>query len=167
MKTFIELFNLAMLRNYCDIIPDVDHTDINKMILNLGAGKKQIKGTVALELPEWNAEYDLIPCNANSVDQIHAYHFLEHVKNVKFVISEMQRVLKVGGHVNICVPYYKSKMQYQDLDHKSYFTEKTFTHLFSTEYYDTNKLQPMKIATNFIVGDCEENLCLIIQLVKV
>jgi len=57
-------------------------------------------------------------------------------------------------------------MQAQDLDHKSCFCERTFSVLFDSDYYKKGKCKPMKIATNFIMGDSERTLCLVVQLVK-
>ena len=150
-----------MARNYAEIIPDAEG-----IVLNLGPGSKHIDGAIELEYPDWDAEKDNIPLMTDSVDMIHAYHILEHVRNIPFLIKEINRVLKPGGHVNIVVPYYSSQLQAQDLDHKTSFTEKSFSTLFQTSYYSKGKAEPMKIATNFIMGDCEKNLCLVIQLVK-
>lgn len=164
MKTLVDLFNLGMIRDYPDIIPDVDHKI--DAVLNLGPGNKHIEGAVELEYPHWDAETMPIPFPDNSINQIHCYHFLEHIQNASFVISEIERVLVPRGHVNIVVPYYSSNMQAHDLDHKHSFTETTFKNLFTTQYYKKDKIIPMEIATNFIMGDCEANLCLIIQLLK-
>lgn len=161
MNSLTELFNIGMMRNYKEILPSV-----NGLVLNLGAGKKLIEGSTPIDYPEWDAESMAIPYEDNSVDMIHCYHFLEHIKNVPFVMSEIERVLKPGAHINIVVPYYKSAMQWQDLDHKTAYTEKTFSHLFNSEYYSKGKCKPMEIATNFIMGDCEANLCLVTQLRK-
>lgn len=163
MKTFIELYNMAMLRNYPDIIPDVDK---GCLVLNLGAGEKQINGAIPMDYPTWDAECQAIPYKGNTVDQIHCYHFLEHIYNLDFVMSEIERVLKPNCHVNICVPYYRSGLQAQDPDHKRAFHEKTWETLFDTSYYKKGKVKPMDIHTNFIIGDCEKNLCLITQLIK-
>lgn len=162
MKTLVDLFNFGMFRNYPDILESK-----KGIVLNLGPGNKHIDGAIPLEYPDWDAECDCIPLPDNSIDMIHCYHFLEHIKNVPFVISEIRRVLKPGGHVNIVVPYYSSSMQAQDLDHKSCFTENTFKVLFNNDYYQKGKVEPMEIATNFIMGDCEKNLCLVIQLRKI
>lgn len=164
MKTLIELFNLGMMRDYLDIIPDVDHSICP--VLNLGPGSKHIEGCIELEYPKWDAEMMTIPFPDCSINQIHCYHFLEHIQNASFVISEIERVLVPGGHVNIVVPYYNSNMQAHDLDHKHVFTETTFKNLFNTEYYRKDKVKPMGIRTNLIMGDCEANLCLVIQLLK-
>ena len=163
MITLIDLFNLGMMRTYSDIIPDKK----SGLILNLGPGNKTINGTIPLEYPEWNAETDAIPHPDNSVEQIHAYHFLEHIHNVVGVISECQRVLVPGGHINIVVPYYNSQMAIQDLDHKHFFCERTWNHLFRNDYYEKDKLKSMKIHLNLIMGDSERTLALITQLVKI
>jgi len=163
MKTLVELFNFGMMRNYHDIIPDKE----SGLILNLGPGNKTIPKTITLEYPEWDAEVDDIGFIDNNVEQIHAYHFLEHIRNVPHVIAECERVLKPGGHMNIVVPYYTSQIQAQDLDHKSCFCETTFKVLFDKDYYSKDKVKQMKIATNVIMGDTERTLCLIVQLVKI
>lgn len=162
MKTLIDLFNVGMMRNYGEIIPSV-----NGLVLNLGAGKKLIDGSIPLDYPEWNANTMPIPYEDNSVDMIHCYHLLEHVSNIGFLMIEIQRVLKPGAHINIVVPYYNSHMQASDIFHCNVFTERTFEKMFNYGYYEKDKIPAMDIATNFIMGDCEANLCLVMQLVKV
>lgn len=166
MKTLVDLFNFGMMRNHNDIIPSSEPSD-NYLVLNLGAGKKQISGATNLDYPGWDANIDTIPCPDNSIDVIHAYHFLEHVKNIGFLMMEMQRVLKVGGHINIVVPYYTSHMQASDIFHEHVFTERTFEKMFNYGYYEKDKIPAMEIATNFIMADQEYNLALICQLRKI
>ena len=161
MKTLVDLFNLGMMRNHADIIPSVEG-----VILNLGAGKKVIPGAVPFDYPEWDANCDRLPYEDGTVDMIHAYHFLEHVKNIGFIMMEMQRVLKPGGHINIVVPYYTSHMQASDIFHEHVFTERTFEKMFNYGYYEKDKIPAMDIVTNFIMGDQEYNLALICQLRK-
>lgn len=162
MKTLIELFNLGMLRNYPDIIPDV-----YGIVLNLGPGEKHIDGAIELDWPEWDAETMPIPFADNSVDMIHCYHFLEHIANTHFIMKEIQRVLKPGGHINIVVPHYKAQIMAQDPDHKTAFCETTWNNVFSShKRYSKGKIDPMKIHMNMLIGDCEKNIVLITQLVK-
>lgn len=161
MKTIIDLFNVGMMRNFSDIVEMP-----SGVVLNIGAGKKLIDGSIPLDFPEWNAEFMAIPYEDNSVDGIHCYHFLEHIQDVPFVMSEMRRVLKPGAPLNIVVPYYTSAMQHQDLDHKHSFTEKTFSHLFNSDYYEKGKVEPMHIRANFLMGESGANLALVVQLIK-
>ena len=44
-----------------------------------------------------------------SFDEVYALDVLEHVDNLKRVIDEMDRVLKVGGKFIINIPFYKSE----------------------------------------------------------
>lgn len=161
MKTLIDLYNIGMMRNYSDIIPSVEG-----LVLNLGAGNKLIKGSIPLDYPAWDANFMPIPYEDNSVDMIHAYHLLEHVQNIGFLMMEIQRVLKPGAHINIVVPYYTSHMQASDIFHCNVFTERTFEKMFNYGYYEKDKIPSMKIHTNLIMADCEANLCLVTQLVK-
>lgn len=161
MKTLVDLFNLGMMRSHADIIHSVEG-----VVLNLGAGKKVIPGAVPFDYPEWDANCDRLPYEDGTVDMIHAYHFLEHVKNIGFIMMEMQRVLKPGGHINIVVPYYTSHMQASDIFHEHVFTERTFEKMFNYGYYEKDKIPAMDIVTNFIMGDQEYNLALICQLRK-
>jgi len=159
--TLIDLFNLGMMRHYHEPLPDR-----KGLVLNLGAGEKHIDGAESLDLPEWDANKNHLQYYESTVDMIHCYHLLEHVDNVVFLMNEIRRVLKPGAHVNIVVPYYKSHLQASDLDHKHAFTERTFEKLFNTTYYSKGKIRPMEICTNFIMGDCEANICLVVQLRK-
>jgi SAM-dependent methyltransferase len=134
-------------------------------ILNLGAGNKHIVGTVALDLPEWNAETLPIPYEDETVDAILAFHFLEHIQNVTFVLRECQRVLRPGGTLNIVVPYGMSDCALQDLDHKHRFTEDTWKNTFANPYYDKGDWH-WRIGFNMIMGLVHRNLVLVTQLIK-
>lgn len=161
MQTLVDLFNLGMMRNFQEILPAKEG-----LVLNLGAGNKVIDGAIPLDYPEWDANTMAIPFEDNSVDMIHAYHVLEHIENILFLMTEIRRVLKPGGHINIVVPYYNSHMQASDITHCHQFTERTFEKLYTYAYYKKDKLEPMDICTNFIMGENEQNLALMIQLRK-
>ena len=137
-------------------------------VLNFGAGNKKIEESVSLDYPDWDADSQNIPWPDGSVDDIVAMHFFEHLSNPVYVLQECQRVLKVGGTLNILVPYYNSQMQAQDLDHKSQFCEETWKILFRNPYYDKNKIDwKFKINFNMIMGISERNLALVTQLEKI
>ena len=159
---FNNLFKVAMDRE----LPKLD-SSWGGAVLNLGAGNKEIQGAFPLDYPGWDADKDDIPWGDGRVDMIFAFHFLEHCKYPVKVLQECQRVLKSGGIMNICVPYYKSQMQAHDLDHKHVFTEDTWKILFNTPYYDKNKIDwEFNIGFNLICGIVERNLCLLTQLIK-
>lgn len=159
---FQEFFKLGMDRDVPNILdmPEGLH-------LNLGAGKKLIGDSFALDFPQWDADKDPIPYKDGSVSGIHAYHFLEHVQDPVAVLRECQRVLKSGGVMNICVPYYNSNLFAQDLDHKKAFCEETWKNTFQNTYYDKHgKGWEFEIGFNMICGVVERNLSLLTQLVR-
>lgn len=136
-------------------------------ILNVGAGNKNIAGSLAIDYPEYDADRDSLPFKDNSIAGIHCYHFLEHINDPVSVLQDFQRVLMDDGVVNILVPYYKAQMQFQDLDHRHFFCEETWRVLFSNSYYDKNRINwKFKIHSVFILGLVERNLGLFTQLVK-
>ena len=100
--------------------------------LSIGA----IHGTIGLDLPEWNADTDPIPYPDGSIAVIHAYHFLEHLKDPVKMLADCQRVLRPGGLMNIVVPYYTSQMMAHDLTHKHAFARTPGRLLFAIPITD-------------------------------
>lgn len=171
-----ELFTLGMKRPLAQLIdpfamiPKIDGGQSKPRMLNLGAGNSLIDGAINLDFPVWDAETMDIPELEGNVDAIFAFHFLEHLpsKRIIHVLRECERVLKVGGTLNIVVPHRLGSMAYHDLDHKTFFCEDTWKILFSTPYYDKGRETPwrFKIHFNLIAGLVERNLCVMTQLIK-
>lgn len=155
--------------------------------VELGPGKrKHIVTTYKLGLPDWDARRGCIqatefgqhhrmypgalPFDDETIGEIHAYQFMEHLEGDVAValLRDMQRVLVVGGVINLVMPYYNSAHMAQALDHKSFWSEETWHWLFGNEYYDDHG-QDWKLAVHccFIMGVVERNLDLFTQLVKV
>lgn len=53
---------------------------------------------------EIDLEKDPIPLGDQSVQLANVNQVLEHLKNIFFCLAEMERVLKVGGHLSIGIP---------------------------------------------------------------
>lgn len=163
-----QLFRQGMARDIPDLIAQPDPLQYF-VGFDLGAsGSKVMLGCEGLGLPEWSFPRDPIPASDGCVDIIHAYHFLEHLpgEHVILLLREVERVLAVGGVMNICVPYYNSSMQAQDLTHKSVWCETSFQTLFNNQYYDPAGKWRLAVHTQFIMGIVERNLALFVQLVK-
>lgn len=137
--------------------------------LNIGAGNTKIDDCINVDYPEYDADNGRIPYPDVTVSLIHAYHFLEHVKEPIKVLEDFERVLCKGGIVNIVVPYYSSNLQAQDLTHVHAFSEETFPALLRQGlwYGKGARAWKFEINANFIFGIVERNLCLFVQLVKV
>ena len=109
----------------------------DKIILDLGCGhlKKQ---------PNWigidilDAEgvdivgdiYEVIKAFPdNSVDEVHAYHFFEHIPDVPVLLIELRRVLKRPGFIEVVVPHFSNAYFYSDYTHKSFFGLYSFSYM--------------------------------------
>lgn len=158
-----ELFKLGMKRDIPNLLPDCD-----SLVLNLGCGNNPIAGAFNLDYPEWDAHDGRLHWVDNIVDQIHAYHFFDQIRNPIEILRECERVLKPGGYVNIVVPYYNSQLAFKGLNHQNAFCEETWRILFTNQYYNKNKTEwKFKICLNIIIGLVERDLCLMTQLQKI
>lgn len=170
MEVIMDLIKLAKLALDRDI-GEILIPKIEGLIVGIGETgiKKSEENQISIGLPEWNFPKDKIPCEDNSVRILHAYHFLEHLSGedaIKFLI-EVQRVLKIGGVLQFGIPYYNCEIAYQDLTHKSFWTESTFKTLMNNKYYKPIDFEwGLKIQSQCIIGIVERNLMLVGQLLK-
>lgn len=96
------------------------------MKINIGAGDTNYEGFLNCDYsnlfkPDYvfDLEKDKFPFDDNSVDEIIAYHVLEHLGEGYFhCLQEMYRVCKHGATINIKVPHYLSENQYHDPTHR-------------------------------------------------
>jgi SAM-dependent methyltransferase len=158
-----EMFRLATARQTPDWLPDPEGP-----ILNIGHGNKLIDNANHLDLPQWDADMKMpVPFRDGYFSAIYAMHFMEHIREPIWMMREFQRVLAVGGHLNIGVPYYSSQCAFQDLDHKTFWCEETWKHIFSQEYYAKgHEGWKFSIGANYIMGIVERNMMLITQLIR-
>jgi len=163
--SFTDLFNVAMNRN----VKFHEVSNLHGKYLNLGAGEKNLAWAKSLQLPEWNAETQNIPERDESVDGIVAFHFFEHISSGRIpkLLIECERVMRFGAILTIAVPHRLGGMAYQDLDHKSFFTEDTWHTLMNNDYYGTKwEGSRLKMHFNIIAGDSERTLMLFTQFTK-
>jgi predicted SAM-dependent methyltransferase len=135
------------------------------MVLNVGAGFSVIPGAIPVDWPQWDADTMPLPFEDGAVDGIHAYHFLEHVREPIAMLQEFQRVLRPGGVLQLAVPYYNSFCAHQDLDHKSWFNEDTWKGTFTNQYYRKFPIE-WKLRVHFNAGMfiVERNIVLLTQM---
>jgi len=104
--------------------------------LNLGSGRNKHKDCINIDINP-NTEPDIVrdiekglPFEDNSVDEVIAEHFLEHVKDIQPVMFEILRVLKPGGFFKAVVPIGKGLTN--SPFHKTLFDEKSW--IFFTDW---------------------------------
>lgn len=113
-----------------------------KRILQLGCGLAPITGAVNHDLakhsPHVDVSHDLNsapwPWADGSFDVIVAKDVVEHLRvDVNVWLDECHRILLVGGHLELRVPYYRHENAFTDPTHRRFFTPKTF------DYWDRSK----------------------------
>ena len=164
---FEELFKMGLDRDLPQLLEAPEGISIG-----LGeSGSKRLGRDLCLGLPGWHWPVDPIPAADETVAIIHAYHFFEHIPGEEAIqlLWECQRVLKVGGILQFCIPWAKAEIAFQDLTHKSFWTESSFKMLMNNPYYDpsTDERQ-WRLRQHYLVlaGVVERNICLLGQLVK-
>lgn len=92
-------------------------------ILNLGAGRRIIKGALnvdIVQMPGINRVWDLNsipwPSEGERFNRVLAFAIIEHLRpNLVEVMDEVWRVTKPGGLCRIKVPYWKSPTAYNGI----------------------------------------------------
>ena len=106
--------------------------------INLGAGKKVIQGFINVDIKPlegidvvWDLNNFPYPFPDNYASYVLLDNTLEHLDDPIRVLKELYRIGSNGCVIEIFVPYVKSIGAFQDLTHKHFFTEKTFTYFSS------------------------------------
>lgn len=127
--------------------------------LDLGCGENCIEGFTGVDLyaPSVKIKTDLMrfpwPWKDNTVDELHASHFLEHVPRLirwKFM-EEAYRVLKLDGIFRIVVPSFKSERAFGDMTHEPPAVVPMFFFYLNKGWREANKLTygPYDLKCNF------------------
>ncbi|MCU0711879.1 MAG: class I SAM-dependent methyltransferase [Pirellula sp.] len=125
-------------------------------ILDIGCGRKKIKGAIGLDFSSMSDADIIIDLNAerfpfedNSFDFLYSSHTLEHLTMDGFwnVMREAYRILKNGGQFMIVVPYYHTSANLANPFHNNQlcFNEHTFRFLSSD--YTTDSMPASHYAT--------------------
>jgi len=77
----------------------------------------------------------------HSVDSVSSFHFIEHVPDVNRLLTDLARVLKIGGIARIVAPHFSNPYFYSDLTHNRFFG------LYTFDYYATNSHFSRKVPT--------------------
>ncbi|MBI5400800.1 MAG: hypothetical protein HZB12_01645 [Candidatus Yonathbacteria bacterium] len=128
------------------------------MKLDLGCGQNKQPGfkgvdiapgpgvdfVVNLEQYPWKEFED------DSIEEIHASHYVEHVGDLMKFMNEVWRIATPGAKVTFVAPYYTSIRCWQDPTHKRAISEATWIY-YNRELRKANKLEHYPIECNFDV----------------
>jgi hypothetical protein len=163
--TFERLFTAALKRP----LPPLLRVSDDAPTIGLGESGKFRRGKVSLGLPDWCWPRDPIPAADGTIALIHAYHFFEHLTGEDAIkmLAECQRVLVPGGIIQYAMPLAGAELSYEDLTHKSFWTESSMKTLLHNQYYSPSGTEwQLRIHYQVITGVVARNLIVLGQLVK-
>jgi SAM-dependent methyltransferase len=114
--------------------------------LDLGAGKNKREGFTAVDIRPFDG-VDVVadltkpwPWDDNSVAEVHASHFLEHLTGSERVhfMNELYRVLVPNGRATIITPHWASNRAYGDVTHQWPPVSEMFYYYLSKEWRAQN-----------------------------
>ncbi len=127
--------NGRLFKTYNRISKLINGKELYGINVDLGCGDggfskvceaKGIK-TLALDYPRFNCEKDYLPNDDNSVDFITMSGVIEHLYDASHILTEINRVLKVGGLLYINTPNFQRDYLnfYNDPTHVKPYTPKS------------------------------------------
>ncbi len=153
------------------LLNKTNNTMNNMRKLNIGSGIDRVIGFLNVDIDE-STKPDIVrdiekglPFEDNSVDEIKCAHTLEHINDLKFVITEFYRICKNDAIITIIVPL----MDASDMTHVRFFSKDTFRTLtdpyyWGTQYYFVGKYK--EISKSFRqLSTCEE-MTIVLQVIK-
>jgi len=118
--------------------------------LNLGSGERCMAGFYNVDhiqlrgvdiLADLNEPLSALPDNC--VDEIYCRHTLEHIAKFLELLSEIHRVTRPGGRIEIIVPHFSNPYAYSDPTHVRFFG------LYSFYYFCDPSNQPRRKVPSF------------------
>lgn len=116
------------------------------MRLDMGCGKNKKEGFIgcdqyAMEGVDkvFNIGQEAWPFDNDSVDEINASHFIEHLtqKERSHFMNEAYRVMKAGAKAVIVTPHWASNRAYGDITHQWPAVSEMFFYYLKQEWRDT------------------------------
>lgn len=112
------------------------------VVLDLGCGnRKRNKSWIGIDILDYDSVdivgdvYEVLKhFPDNSVDEVHSYHFFEHVADVRGLLSELSRIVRNNGLIEIVVPHFSNAYFYSDYTHKNYFGLYSLSYLVRDNY---------------------------------
>jgi SAM-dependent methyltransferase len=127
----------------------------SKKILDVGCGQNKYPGAIGIDSnPRTKADviHDLgnvpYPFQENEFDLIICRHVIEHVPDVMAFITELHRVAKPNGRIEIVTPHYTNPDWPTDPTHRNHFNSYSFTCFMPDRtpfpFYTTVELKPIR-----------------------
>ena len=77
----------------------------------------------------------------STIDEVHSFHFIEHITDIGRLMEELGRIVKENGVVGLTAPHFSNPYYYSDPTHKTFFG------LYTFGYYADCSLFQRKVPT--------------------
>lgn len=130
-----------------DFLNRLDQLD--KVVLELGCGpNKKLRSAIGIDAINYEG-VDIVgdifevlgKFPEKSVDSVHSFHFFEHIDNFQELLSNIARVMRPGGDLEVVAPHFSNPYFYSDPTHRTFFGLYTFC------YYASESLFSRKVPT--------------------
>jgi hypothetical protein len=134
------------------------HSALKRVVLDVGCGNNKVPDAIGMDciaLPGVDVIHDLssfpYPFNADSVDEFHINHVLEHLSDVMGTMEELWRIAKAGATVHIRVPHFTGILAWRDPTHVRSFTSESFGYFGENgySYYTSARFQVVAIRLQY------------------
>jgi ubiquinone/menaquinone biosynthesis C-methylase UbiE len=71
----------------------------------------------------------------SSVNRVHSHHFIAHIDDLSRLMSELERVLKIGAIVEFVAPHFSNPYYYSDPTHKRFLGLYTFCYYMNSSLF--------------------------------
>jgi len=130
-------------------------TNGEKKILDVGCGTNKYRGAVGIDYnPRTDADviHDLgvlpYPFQDDEFDLIVSRHVIEHVPDVMAFVSELHRITKAGGRIQLVTPHYSNPDWPTDPTHRNHFNSYSFNCFMQNRrlfpFYTDVELKPIR-----------------------
>jgi len=112
--------------------------------LNIGCGKDYKDPKLGWVNLDFNSDYKTdirhnlnkfpYPFKKGEFEYIYCSHILEHVDDFFKTLTELEKILRIGGILHIRVPHFSNGNGYNDLSHKRFFGWSTFKGILEGYY---------------------------------
>ena len=132
---------------------------LKRTVLDVGCGKNKVSDAIGVDciaLPGVDVIHDLssfpYPFPADTVDEFHINHVLEHLPDVIKTMEELWRIAKPGATVYIRVPHFTGVLAWRDPTHRRSFTSESFGYFGdnSYSYYSHARFQVVSVRLRYV-----------------
>ncbi|MGH8457838.1 MAG: class I SAM-dependent methyltransferase [Nevskiales bacterium] len=126
-----------------------------RKVLDVGCGRNKLPGAIGIDSnPKTDADviHDLgvfpYPFRDNEFDEIVGRHVVEHLPDVMGFISELHRITRPGGRIELVTPHYTNPDWPADLTHRNHLNSYSFQYFIPERklfpFYTELELKPVR-----------------------